>query len=238
MLLPSGPQLGVYTRRAIRLARTRVNGPHPLQQRGVSNRVRRRRPLPPGVIPGLGHAEHACHGRDPEAGLVRAHEFEDRDGIAPVSRARPRLERGYRAPAAAACSHAVAGPTRRARPPPAPLPSPPGGPPADPPAPPNGRSIARSARTRGQGQSDRGQRGPTPPSDDETQGNTAGVSSPCEASNESLRGSTKPGQLQSAEWTKRTPRVVRRSYASSIVVRPSVVGRAIPRQASAMTRTS
>ena len=101
MLLPSGPQLGMHTRGAIGLARARVNGPHPLQQRGVGNRVRRRRALPPGVEPGFGHAEHACHGRDREAGLVRAHEFEDPDGIAPVSRAnqaaaRERISRSSR----------------------------------------------------------------------------------------------------------------------------------------------
>ena len=47
-------------------------------------------------------------------------------------RTRPPLERGSRAPAAAACSRAAAGPDRRARPRPTHHPSPPGGPPAGP----------------------------------------------------------------------------------------------------------
>ncbi len=47
------------------------------------------------------HAKHACHDRDRENGLVRAHEFEHPDGIAPVSRAnqaaaRERMSRSSR----------------------------------------------------------------------------------------------------------------------------------------------
>ena len=53
------------------------------------------------IVPGLRHAEHACNSRDREAGLVRAHEFEDPDGTAPVSRAdqaaaRERISRSSR----------------------------------------------------------------------------------------------------------------------------------------------
>ena len=50
---------------------------------------------------GLGYAKHARHRRDREDDLVRAHEFEDSDGIALVSRAnqaaaRERMSRSRR----------------------------------------------------------------------------------------------------------------------------------------------
>ena len=44
-------------------------------------------PLQPGIVTRLGHAEHACHRGNREAGLVRAHEPEEPDGSVPVSRA-------------------------------------------------------------------------------------------------------------------------------------------------------
>ena len=101
MPLPSCPKLGMDARRAIGLARGRVDGPDPLQQRRVGTRTGRWRTAPPGVIAGLRHAEHARHGRDRKHRLVRAHELEDPDGIAPVSRAnqaaaRERMSRSSR----------------------------------------------------------------------------------------------------------------------------------------------
>ena len=78
-----------------------MDRPNPLQQRRIGDGVRRGRPPPPGVKAGLGRAEHARHHRDREEGLVRAHELEDPDGIAPVSRAnqaaaRERMSRSTR----------------------------------------------------------------------------------------------------------------------------------------------
>jgi hypothetical protein len=64
-----------------------VNRSDLLQQHLVFNRTGRWRSAPPGVIAGLRHARHARHRRDREIGLIRAHEFEDPDGTAPVSRA-------------------------------------------------------------------------------------------------------------------------------------------------------
>ena len=64
-----------------------MNGPDPPQQRGVGNGMKGRWPMPPSVETSLGHAEHARHGGNREAGLVRAHEPEEPDDAAPVSRA-------------------------------------------------------------------------------------------------------------------------------------------------------
>ncbi len=47
----------------------------------------RGRPADPGIVASLGHAEHARHGGDRETGPVRAHEPEEPDDTAPVSRA-------------------------------------------------------------------------------------------------------------------------------------------------------
>ena len=44
-------------------------------------------PMPPSLKTSLGHAEHAGHGGNRETGLVRAHEPEEPDDTAPVSRA-------------------------------------------------------------------------------------------------------------------------------------------------------
>ena len=85
--LTSAPQIGVNAWRAIGLARAGVHGPNPFQQRSVGHRVVGRRSLPPSVETSLGHAEHARHGGNREAGLVRAHEPEEPDDTAPVSRA-------------------------------------------------------------------------------------------------------------------------------------------------------
>ena len=57
--------------------------------------------MAPGIVAGLRHAEHACHRGDRKAGLVRAHEPEEPDGIMPVSRsnqavARERMSRSRR----------------------------------------------------------------------------------------------------------------------------------------------
>ena len=87
MALAQALEIGVNTGCAVRLARTAVHGPDPLQQRRIGHRMARRRPLPPGIVTRLGHAEHARHGGNREAGLVRAHEPEEPDGSVPVSRA-------------------------------------------------------------------------------------------------------------------------------------------------------
>ncbi len=83
------------------LARTGVDRADPFQQHLVSHGVRRGRTLPPRVIARLRYAEDARHDRDWKDGLVRAHEFEDPGGIAPVSRAnqaaaRERMSRSSR----------------------------------------------------------------------------------------------------------------------------------------------
>src|SRR3954447_14148849 len=59
----------------------------------IRSGMRRGRATAPGIVAGLRHAEHACHQRDREAGLVRAHEPEDPDGITPVSRANQAVAR-------------------------------------------------------------------------------------------------------------------------------------------------
>ena len=69
------------------LARTGVHRAHSLQQRRVGRGMGRWRAVNPGVVARLGHAEHARHGGNWEAGLVGAHEPEEPDGTAPVSRA-------------------------------------------------------------------------------------------------------------------------------------------------------
>ena len=73
--------------RAIQLPRRDVDGRHPRQQRGVGLRMGRWRAVTPSIITGRGDAEHARHGGNRERGLVRAHEPEDPDDTAPVSRA-------------------------------------------------------------------------------------------------------------------------------------------------------
>jgi len=83
----SCPQIGVNAGRAVGLARAGVYGPDPPQQRCVGNGMERRRTMPPSVETSLGHAEHARHGGNREKGLVRAHEPEEPDDTAPVSRA-------------------------------------------------------------------------------------------------------------------------------------------------------
>jgi len=59
----------------------------PFQQRGVGNTKQGRWALPPRVETSPRHAEHACPGANREAGLVGAHEPEEQDHTAPVSRA-------------------------------------------------------------------------------------------------------------------------------------------------------
>ena len=94
----------------------------------------------------------------------------------PPLQTRPRLEKGCRAPPAAACSRAGGVPTRRARPCSGPCPSPPGGLIGGQPGRPRHRSTAPSARTRGQDHQRIVWRGPGRPSDGGTQANTVGVS--------------------------------------------------------------
>ena len=62
-----------------------MDSPLSFQQRRVINRLAPTGPLPQGVVTGFGHAEHARHNRDRDAGMVRAHELVDPDGTAPVS---------------------------------------------------------------------------------------------------------------------------------------------------------
>ena len=79
-----------WTRGArIRLTRGRMHGPNPFRPGLVGNGVSRGRPVGPRMVARLAHAEHARRGGDGEAGLVRAHEPEELDGTAPVSRANP-----------------------------------------------------------------------------------------------------------------------------------------------------
>ena len=86
VLLAAGPQFSVHSRCTVGLARPRMDALHAREQHRVGLGTHRRRPLQPGMEACLRHAEHTCHGGDREAGLVRAHEPEDPDGIAPVSR--------------------------------------------------------------------------------------------------------------------------------------------------------
>ena len=64
-----------------------MHGLDALQQGRVGRGAGGRWPLQPGIVTRLGHAEHACHRGNREAGLVRAHEPEEPDGSVPVSRA-------------------------------------------------------------------------------------------------------------------------------------------------------
>jgi hypothetical protein len=77
MLLPISPQLRMHAWRSIRGARGGMDGPDPLQQRRVRDRMGGRRSMSPSMVTGLRHAEHARHCRDREDGLIRAHELED-----------------------------------------------------------------------------------------------------------------------------------------------------------------
>src|ERR1044072_1511556 len=88
---------------------------------------------------------------------------------------RPRLLTEYRAPAAAACSHVAAGPTRHALPRPNPGSIPLARPRAGQPARPSYEWIGRSAQTRGRDRQDHVQHARAPPSGGETLVNTAGV---------------------------------------------------------------
>src|SRR6185437_12744259 len=88
---------------------------------------------------------------------------------------RPRLLTGYRAPAAAACSHVVAGSTRHARPSPNLEPIRLADPRSGQPGRPRHEWSGRSAQTRGQDRQDYVRHERDPPSDGETQANTVGV---------------------------------------------------------------
>ena len=101
MLLPISPQLRMHAWRSIRGARGGMDGPDPLQQRRVRDRMGGRRSMSPSMVTGLRYAEHARHCGDREDGLIRAHELEDPGGTAPVSRAnqaaaRERMSRSTR----------------------------------------------------------------------------------------------------------------------------------------------
>ena len=74
-------------RSPVGLPRTGMHGLDALQQGRVGRGAGGRWPLQPGIVTRLGHAEHACHRGNREAGLVRAHEPEEPDGSVPVSRA-------------------------------------------------------------------------------------------------------------------------------------------------------
>jgi hypothetical protein len=127
--------------------RAGVHGPDALQQRCVSDGMGGRRTTQPGVVARLGHAEHARHGGNREAGLVCAHEPEDPDGSVPWTaspsfppgerpadaspgQTRPRLLTRCPAPAGVGAPHGAGAPARRARPRPGLAQPPPDGPPA------------------------------------------------------------------------------------------------------------
>jgi hypothetical protein len=80
-------QIGMNARSPVGLPRTGMHGLDALQQGRVGRGAGGRWPLRPGIVTRLGHAEHACHRGNREAGLVRAHEPEEPDGRVPVSRA-------------------------------------------------------------------------------------------------------------------------------------------------------
>src|SRR5271170_7409081 len=78
-------EFGVDARRAIGPARVLMNRSHPRAEFRVRPGARRRRPLTPRVVPAGGDFQHPTHPRNPVHGLIRAHEFERRDGTEPVS---------------------------------------------------------------------------------------------------------------------------------------------------------
>ena len=173
--LAARAQGGMNTRHAVGLARAGVYRPDPLQQRGVGNRTIRWRSPQPRVVAGRRHAEHARHGRDREGGLVRAHEFEDPDGITPVSRAnqavaRERMSRSRRSCLFSRRSRRSSSRSAAAEPPRSSPASPPAGLLRDRPGRPNCGSFATKVRTRAPGPSGHGPLGPAQSSDDETQG--------------------------------------------------------------------
>src|SRR5271165_4075415 len=75
------------TRGAPYVSHELVDGADLLRQRRVRDGGRRWRATPPRMKAGHRHADHARHHGNRKDGLVRAHEFEDPGGIAPVSRA-------------------------------------------------------------------------------------------------------------------------------------------------------
>lgn len=169
---------GVDAWHAIGRTRGGVDRADPLQQPCVSSAVSRRRPLEPSIVARRRHSEHARHGRDREAGLMRAHEPEDPDGRVPVSRARPEppLLRGCRAPAEADAPRAGGGSARRRQR--SWVPSPRGCPSCRPRSQPNCGSTERSARTHERGRRDRARIGPDRPSAGGTRAGTEHASWP------------------------------------------------------------
>src|SRR3954469_18064962 len=91
--LSGGPQLGMDTRCPIGLPRADVHRLDPGQQRFIRLGAGRGRAVTQSVIAGLRQAEQACHHGNREAGLFRAHEPEEPDGITPVSRANQAVAR-------------------------------------------------------------------------------------------------------------------------------------------------
>ncbi len=86
MPFPGCPQTGMRAGRAIGLARGGAHDADPLPQRRVSRGVGRDGAAKPRVVAGLGRTGRARHDADGDNGLVRAHELDDPDGTAPVSR--------------------------------------------------------------------------------------------------------------------------------------------------------
>jgi hypothetical protein len=71
-------QISMDARRPVSMARTDMDGPDALQQGRIGHGMARGGTVQPRVITRLGHAEHACHRGNREAGLVCAHEPEER----------------------------------------------------------------------------------------------------------------------------------------------------------------
>src|SRR3954468_19259391 len=135
---------------------------------------------------------------------------------------RPRLLREYRAPAAAACSHAAAGSTHHARLPSGQQAPPPGLPHFCQPARPTREWSGRSVQTRGQDRRDSAQHGRAQPSVGETLANRVGVFLASAAPlAKSFRVSTKPGQPQ----RRRRPcsNTSKSSTIGSVCIRPSAI---------------
>ena len=177
VLLAMPLQFGMDAGRSIRLARAGVHRAHSLQQRRVSRGMDRRRAVNPGVVARLGHAEHARHGGKWEAGLVGAHEPEEPDGTAPVSRANQAAAFDKISRSTRSClfsrrkraTHLVQTPLNQRPPPPV-------GPLACRPQPPTRRSTAQWAQTPGRDPREIVQHEPGQPSGGGTQANTADAS--------------------------------------------------------------
>ena len=90
--LPAHPpasrdEFGMDARRPIRATRVHMNGPNLLESLLVRADAATPAALPPRIVPAGRDLQHTAQGGQGMGGSVRRHEFEDLDGIEPVSRA-------------------------------------------------------------------------------------------------------------------------------------------------------